>query len=231
MDKRFNKVSFDDLIKSAIKMFGKINKNDSRNRFEDFLKIIKVYELKEVSRSSTNAYHCDKENIDYVRRETTAEHVYSGIRLADYFLSTEKEFAELDRLKIYELFMYHDDIEIETKDVGIAEREKRKNKEVSEIEALPALSAKYPFVMQEKLLSMDGEFRQGKTLEAKFAKAIDKMDALIHELKYPKDWGPKGFDEKNVRAWFQTDLEYSPTFLEYFENVVGFLKENRYFEK
>jgi putative hydrolase of HD superfamily len=197
--------------------------------FNDFLKITETYKLKEVSRSCSNFYDCEKENVRHERKETTAEHVYSCLKLADYFLSTEKEFSKLDRLKVYELLMYHDDIEIDTEEISISEREKRENKEALEKAALPILASKYPEKLKEKLIIMDSEFREERTLESKFAHSVDKMDALVHELKYPEDWGPKGFGEKNVRDWFQPAFEHSSTFSEYFENIITYLKENGHF--
>jgi len=197
--------------------------------FKDFLKIQELYKLKEVARNTSNFYYSQREDIQYERKETTAEHVFSSLKLADYFLSTEKEFENLDRLKVYELLMYHDDIEIDTEEISISERDKRKNKENIELKALPKLANKYPKKLKNKLLKMDNEFRELKTQEFKFAHAIDKMDALIHELKYPQDWAPKGFDEKNVKEWFQPSFEYSSTFLKYFKQIIEYLKKNVHF--
>ena len=197
---------------------------------DDFLKILKIYELKGVSRNCSNFYHCDKENIDYQRKETTAEHVYSCTKLADYFLYSEKEFFELNRLKVYDLLHYHDDIEIATGDDCISNREKRMAKQEIEKTAIFDLASKYPKKLEQKLLEMDKEFRDGITPESKFAHAIDKMDAMVHELNYPKDWGPKNFTEKNVITWFKPAFDYSFTFSKYFERVVQYLNANGYFD-
>jgi len=45
---------------------------------------------------------------------------------------TAEEFKDLDRLLVYDLLLYHDDVEIETDDTCISNREKRKNKEQNE---------------------------------------------------------------------------------------------------
>ncbi|MCK4429211.1 MAG: HD domain-containing protein [Candidatus Aenigmarchaeota archaeon] len=198
--------------------------------FEDFLKVLESYKLKQISRNCSNFYYCEKEDVKHKRKETTAEHIYSSLKLADYFLLTEKEFSQLDRLRVYELLMYHDDIEIDTKDVCISNREERKYKNEKEVEALPGLASRYPSKLGEKLLKRDSEFRERKTPESQFAHAVDKMDALIHELEYPQDWGPKGFDEKNVRVWFQHAFDYSPTFSKYFEYIIKYLNDKGYFK-
>ena len=200
-------------------------------KFENFLKISCAYGLKKVVRNTSNCYFDAKSDVQMNRKETTAEHVYSSLKLADYFLSNEDEFKELDRVRVYELLMYHDDVEIETGDVGISEREKRKNKQEEEKNALPILASKYPNLIDKKLVNLDKEYRESLTLEAKFAKSIDKMDAMIHELEYPQDWGPKGFDEKNTLAWFEPSMVHSVTFKMYFDRLIVFLRENGYFEK
>ena len=57
------------------------------------------------------------------------------------------------------------------------------------------------------------------------------MDALIHELEYPADWGPKkSFDEKNVRNWIEHNFTYSKIFKVYFEMIIKYLNENNYFK-
>lgn len=200
-------------------------------KFNNLLKILELYKLKHIPRDSSNYYHDDKDKIEYKRRETTAEHVYSCIRLADFFLSTEKEFSTLDKIKVYELLMYHDDAEIITGDIGIIDYEKRKTKEKEEIKAIEKLYYKFPNILNDKLKKLDKEYRKRITNEAKFAYAIDKMDAMIHELQYPKDWGQKGWDESKVRKIHESKFRYSPTFTKYFEELMKYVNKNKYFEK
>lgn len=197
--------------------------------FEDFLKIIETYKLKKVARNCSNFYHDSKEKIFYKRKETTAEHIYSWLKLADYFLYSEKEFSALNQLKVYELFMYHDDVEIETEDTCISQTKIRENKDKNERGALPILANKYPEKLWDRLIKLDTEYRNMKTPESKFAHAIDKMDALVHEIQYPQDRGPKWFSEENVRKRFQPTFEYSPIFMKYFESMIIYLKTNNYF--
>ena len=202
-----------------------------KESFENFLKVLELYKLKQVPRNSSNHYHDEKDDVFHRRRETTAEHVYSCLRLADFFLTTEPEFSDLDLLKVYHLLMYHDDGETIARDTGISEREKRVYQKQFEIESIPVLAQRLPISLDKKLLEYDKEFRSKNTEESRFANGVDKMDSLVHEFQYPLDWGPKGFDEKNVRAWFQPAFEYSPTFMDYFESTIVFLRTNGYFDK
>jgi len=97
-----------------------------------------------VARNCSNFYHDSKEKINYQRKETTAEHIYSSLKLADYFIFEEEEFANLDILRIYDILKYHDDIEIITEDTCISDTENRIKKQTSELEAVPILVSKYP---------------------------------------------------------------------------------------
>lgn len=198
--------------------------------FDNFLKILIIYELKKVERNCSNNYFGEKTNIKHERKETTAEHIYSSLKLADYFLMNELEFENLDKLKIYEMLMYHDDIEIETDDICISNEQKRKEKEILEISSLPILIKKYPTKMDQKLSILDAEYRENCSSEAKFVHAIDKMDAIVHELQYISDWSPKGWTEENTRRRFQKSFEHSPIFMKYFEKIIQYLNDKKYFK-
>lgn len=197
--------------------------------FNDFLKILELYKLKCVARNCSNFYHDTKENKDYERKETDAEHISSLINLADYFIFSETEFNNLDRLKIYDLIKCHDDPEIITEDTCISDEAWKEIKKKSEDEAIPILIGKLPEKLKQRRLKLINEYREWITPEAKFVKAVDKIDALIHELQYPKDRWPKWFIEKNVRKRFQPSLEYSETLMGYFENIIKYLNINNYF--
>ncbi len=201
------------------------------NEFNDFLKILETYKLKQVSRSSSNNYFCDKTKQQIQRKETTAEHIYSTLKLANYFLDTYNEFKNLDKIKIYELIMYHDDIEIAVGDINISDRNARIEKEQNEINSLNQFSQKYPITLRNNLKKLDFEYRDNNSKEANFAHAMDKFDALIHELQYPNDWGSHtGFTEDNVRKWFGKSFEHSEIFKYYFENILKYCRERKYFE-
>lgn len=197
---------------------------------QNFLRILAAYEIKTVSRNSSNHYVCGKTWELIKRKETVGEHITSSLKLADYYILHEVEFAGLDRLVVFDAILYHDDVEIPADDTSISDRKARETKELVEKQLIGGLAANYPERMGEKLLRIDHEYRTSKSPEILFAHAIDKMDALIHELKYPEDWGQaKKFDEANVRAWFWPAFAYSPTFTRDFEAIIEFLNHNGYF--
>lgn len=71
---------------------------------EDLDGIRYLYRLKEIERLNSVGS----------RRESAAEHSWSCLVLADYFMS--RSDTGLDRLRVYELLVYHDVIELEAGD-------------------------------------------------------------------------------------------------------------------
>ncbi len=181
----------------------------------------KFYELKKVERAARVGS----------RRESPAEHTWSALILADYFLSKiEKEKEnKLDRLKVYELLMYHDVVEIEAGDINLLDEHKRKDKKEKEMEAAHVLQKNLPPQSGKKFLTLFQEYEEGKTKEARFAKAIDALDAEIHELDYKENW--KGWTEEFLRRKKGPLMEEFPELKKAFEEIMEFVKKERYFEQ
>jgi len=164
------------------------------------------------------------------RHESSAEHSWGALMLADFFMSSmEKDEAtiKLNRLKVYELLMYHDVVEIETGDVPIIPDSPRGNKIAIENDAAKVLSKKLPVILSEKYVALFAEFQEQKTVEARFAKAIEALEADIHELDYKNDW--KGWTEEFLRQEKEHLCDEFPVLKEAFEELVIYLKKNKYF--
>ena len=178
----------------------------------------KLYQLKNVERA------CSVSG----RKESTAEHSWSCLILADYFLSRMKK-EKINRLKVYELLMYHDVVEIEAGDVNITNEKMQKSKQKREQEAMHILKENIPTVLKDKFVALFTEFEERKTIEARFAKAIGALDAEIHELDYPQDW--KGWTEEFLRRKKQPLFEDFPELRVTFEKTIEFCKKNGYFDQ
>ena len=181
----------------------------------------KFYELKNVERTARVGN----------RRESPAEHTWSALILADYFLSKMEREREnkLDRLKVYELLMYHDVVEIEAGDVNLLDEHTRKDKKENEMKAAHVLHKKLPSELGTKFLILFQEYEDGKTKEARFVKAIDALDAEIHELDYKEDW--KGWTEEFLRKKKGPLMEEFPEMKKLFEESLKFCKKEGYFEQ
>lgn len=181
----------------------------------------KLYELKNIERANSVG----------TRKESPAEHSWSCLILADYFLSKMKREREnrLDRLKIYELLMYHDVVEIEAGDVNLLNEQERKHKSKREKEAAHVLKKHLPPELGTKFFDLFHEYEEGKTKEARFAKAIDALDAEIHELDYKEDW--KGWTEEFLRKKKGPLFEEFPELKKLFEESLKFCRKEGYFDK
>ncbi len=175
-----------------------------------------LYRLKNVDRTSSV-----KE-----RPESSAEHSWSCLILADHFM--QKINLKLDRLKVFELLLYHDVVEIEAGDICISKEEERKNKRERELKAMEKLKEEMPPLLKEKFVSLYLEFEEMKTLEAKFAQSIDKLDAEIQELDYQGDW--KGWTEEFLRKKKEPYFKEFPEIREIFEEATKIARKNGYFK-
>lgn len=129
-----------------------------------------LYKLKEVIRYDQNRQETDS-------TESVAEHLYGMMLLADYFLPLEDSKGELNRTRIYEMILYHDIDEIETGDVlGYTKTEADR---AQELEAMKRTLSNAPEHMQSLMRERVEEYEARETPEAKFAKAIDKIEPLV----------------------------------------------------
>lgn len=125
--------------------------------------------------------------------------------------------------------MYHDVVEIEAGDVNLLDEQSRKHKKERENQAAHILQKHLPSELGKKFLTLFQEYEEGKTTEARFAKAIDALDAEIHELDYPNDW--KGWTEEFLRRKKGPLMEEFPELKKMFEESVEFVKKEGYFER
>ena len=183
----------------------------------DILKLRELYKLKEVYRKARV-----KE-----RQESSAEHTWSCLILADYLMDNIKSL-KLDRLKVLELLMYHDVIEIESGDVSIAEVKDPDKKRKDEFEGLKRLKKSIPKGTGKKAGRMFKEFDDEKTVEAKFAAAVDKLDALMQHMGHKADW--KGWDEKRIWQYHGKAFEFSPEMKKVFTDILSEIRKRGYFD-
>ncbi len=184
---------------------------------QEITKLRKLYGLKKVYR----------ENSIGNRKESSAEHSWSCLILADYFLNITD--IKLNRLKVYELLMYHDVVEIECGDTPMHKTKERENQKEREQKALNKLKNEIPKQLKAKFVNLFNEFEENKTKEAKFAWAIDKLDAEIHELDYKKDW--KGWTQEFLRKEKEKYFKEFPEIKQAFEKITDYARENGYFDQ
>ncbi len=110
--------------------------------------------------------------------ESVAEHIYGMHVLCQYFLPLEDEKGEWDENRIRQMITWHDIDEVETGDMigwkkTAADRAREK-------EAGDRVVAKMPEIFREKVGTLLDEYDKQETVEARFVKALDKVEPLFH---------------------------------------------------
>lgn len=109
--------------------------------------------------------------------ESVAEHVYGMHICAMYFLPLENPEGDWNKTRIYEMMTVHDIDEIETGDVlGYLKNEAM---QAAEADAMRLVVEGSPTHMQSWMESLIDEYDKQETFEARFAKAIDKIEPLV----------------------------------------------------
>lgn len=187
---------------------------------EELKKLYNLFKLKEINRS-----FC------YVngRDESTAEHTYSTLILAQYFLP--KMQIKLDELKIIKMLLYHDIIEIECGDTYFYDENKRLGKDARELNALETIKTKIPFELHSELKKYWLEYKDSKTIESKFCHAIDKLDPIIHNMHDKDAWQLGKIDEELLRAKKEKYFDEFPELKQVFNDLIKHINENDFFYK
>lgn len=129
-----------------------------------------LYGLKKVIRYDQSRHETDS-------TESVAEHVYGMLILAQYFLPLENPEGDWDRVRLYEMITIHDIDEIETGDtLGY---QKTAETRALELDAMKRTIENAPLHMQAQMNQRVTEYETRETSEAKFAKAIDKIEPLF----------------------------------------------------
>lgn len=110
--------------------------------------------------------------------ESVAEHIYGMHILCQYFLPLEDTKGGWDQNKIRQLITWHDIDEVETGDmIGWKKTDADRAREK---EAGDRVVEKMPEVFRRDVGTLLDEYDAQETNEAKFVKALDKIEPLFH---------------------------------------------------
>ena len=113
------------------------------------------------------------------RIESDAEHTFSMIMIALDIMNHNK--TNLDELKVLKLIAYHELCEIDAGDVTPYDNISPEEKYEKEYECIKRLSKEYDM---PEIKSYWLEYKELKTPESKFVKALDKIDAVEQSKIY-----------------------------------------------
>ena len=182
---------------------------------DEILKLTKINQLKQTYRMSSVGD----------RKESAAEHTWSALMLADYFF--DKIEQQLDRLKVFELLLYHDVVELEANDTPLHPEVDPGNKEEREREAAKVLKEVLP--MGNRFFTLFHEYEAKESLEAQYAVAIDKLDSIIQELDYKEDW--KGWSRTFLLEKKEHFFMPFPQLHKIFLELIDYLEQEGYFSQ
>lgn len=186
-------------------------------KINEILEFKKINELKQVYRL----------NSVLDRKESSAEHSWSTIVLSDWLLS-EIDLG-VNKEKVKDLLLYHDIVEIRAGDTGlhpemkISEEEQREK----EYECAKLLMKEFPENFGRKFYENFDEFMKLETREAKVARAIDVLDAEIHEIDQKQDF--KGWTRKFIEDSKLKYFKEFPELREIFNEIMDYYESNGYF--
>ncbi len=128
------------------------------------------------------------------RPENDAEHSWHlalmAIVLSDY--SNEP----VDVLKVVKMVLIHDIVEIDSGDVFIYDTSKNHDNFDEEFKAARRIFGILPESQAEELIGLWLEFEEMKTMESKFARAVDRLEPLLQNAS------------NNGGTWREYDVKY-----------------------
>ncbi|MGM9941135.1 MAG: HD domain-containing protein [Bulleidia sp.] len=140
---------------------------------------LKLDEEKNIFRQTSLSHHGRKEN--------DAEHAWHMAIMA-YLL---KEYAnkEVDITKVMIMCLIHDVVEIEAGDTFAYDEEAKKTQKEREQKAAEHLFGILPEDQAEEFRALFDEFEEGKTMESRFAHAMDNFQPLmLNDSNDGSDW-------------------------------------------
>ena len=154
------------------------------------------------------------------RRENDAEHAWHMAVMA-YLL---KEYANepVDISKAMILCLIHDIVEIEAGDTYAYDEAGHIGKKEREDAAKEKIFSILPDDQKQELIALFDEFEEGKTAEARFAKALDNVQPLIlNNSNGGSDWREHKNTYAQVYGRHSGTKTGSETLFEYTEKVIN----------
>ena len=157
---------------------------------------------------------------DGSRRETDAEHTW---HMALYALLLKDEIGfEVDIAKVLSLVLTHDLVEIHAGDTFAYDDVGLQGQAAREAEAAVKLFGLLPPDLRDKVHGWWTEFEAGKTPEARYARALDRLQAFAQNvMSGGKSWHEHGVTRTRTFSRMQEALDSDPTLRLLVERLYG----------
>ncbi|MDD3489169.1 MAG: HD domain-containing protein [Paludibacter sp.] len=152
--------------------------------------IKEIDKIKYIQRK-TKLFHSD-------RPENDAEHSWHLAMMT--IVLAEHSDVPVDVLKVLKMVLIHDIVEIDAGDTFIYDTQKNHSNTENELKAAKRIFGLLPAEQAEELIAIWQEFEAGETPEARFAKAMDRIEPLLQNTS------------NNGGTWREFDVDYSKVF-------------------
>ncbi len=111
------------------------------------------------------------------RTENDAEHSWHLAMMV--LVLSEYANESIDLLKVVKMVLIHDIVEIDAGDVFLYDTQKNHDNTAEELKAAKRIFGILPSDQTKPLINLWEEFEAGETVEAKFARAIDRFEPIL----------------------------------------------------
>lgn len=185
---------------------------DSTNLFRQIEFIREVDKLKYILRK-TKLFNSD-------RAENDAEHSWHLAMMAIILCGHSN--ASINVLKVVKMLLIHDIVEIDAGDTFIYDTQKSHDNTAEERRAAERIFGLLPNDQANELIAIWEEFEEQKTNEAKFARAMDRLEPLLQNVSNNGGtWNEFGVSYEQVYTKKQVIQQGSHLIWQYAEDLLN----------
>jgi putative hydrolase of HD superfamily len=156
---------------------------------------------------------------DGSRTENDAEHSWTFALAAVLLAETAAE--PVDVLKVVRIALVHDVVEVDAGDTFIYDEAAKQGQAEREERAARRLFGLLPEDQAEEYLALWREFEDGKTPEARFARSIDRLSAVIlNHASQGRSWRRHGVGRERILEINSRIEAGSPALWQYVQELV-----------
>ena len=154
------------------------------------------------------------------RNENDAEHSWHLALMA--IVLAEHSNEKIDLLKVLKMVLIHDIVEIDAGDTFIYDMQKNHSNTDEERRAANRIFGLLPVEQGEELIAVWEEFEAGETPEAKFARAMDRLEPLLqNSSNNGGTWNEPGVNYTKVYTKKSIIKEGAEKIWEYAETLIN----------
>jgi putative hydrolase of HD superfamily len=154
------------------------------------------------------------------RNENDAEHSWHLTMMA--MVLAEHANEPIDLLRVMKMVLIHDIVEIDAGDIFIYDTTKNHTNTEEELKAAKRIFGLLPEEQGKELIALWEEFEAGETADARFAKAMDRLEPLLqNSSNNGGTWNEFGVNYQKVYDKKKLIKNGSETIWEYTEKLIN----------